>query len=158
MSERESTARTTIRRSRTESFEHTINGLLTKRADLFNEGETIRDRLAQLRADIEAVDRVLGALGYEGELDAAMPRAKRNVMFGRGELTRAILEVLRDAEGPMTSRDITRLVVADTGDRKAFSEAVKRVSKALRALAQDGAVGRQKARTGESVWQRLVLD
>ena len=114
--------------------------------------------MAQLRADIEAVDRVLGALGYEGELDAAMPRAKRNVMFGRGELTRAILEVLRDAEGPMTSRDITRLVVADTGDRKAFSEAVKRVSKALRALAQDGAVGRQKARTGESVWQRLVLD
>jgi hypothetical protein len=29
-------------------FEHTISGLLTKRADLFNEAERLRDRLAEI--------------------------------------------------------------------------------------------------------------
>jgi hypothetical protein len=35
-----------LRPARTETFEHTITGLLTERADLFNEAERIRDRLA----------------------------------------------------------------------------------------------------------------
>lgn len=142
----------TIRRSRTETFEHTISGLLTKRADLFNEADTIRNRLASIRSDIEAMDRTLATLGYDGPLDAAMPRAKRHVMFGRGELTRAILEALRDATEPMTSREIAQAIVAEDGDRRAFSEAVKRVSKALRVLHGDGAVQREKARTREWLW------
>ena len=33
--------------ARTETFEHTITGLLGKRADLFQEAERIRDRLAE---------------------------------------------------------------------------------------------------------------
>ena len=95
-----------IRLARTETFEHTISGLLTKRAQLFGEAQSIRDRLAEIKNDIDAVDRVLGTLGYDGDLDAAMPRQKRHVVFGRGELTRAVLDVLRDADGPMTSRQI----------------------------------------------------
>lgn len=43
-----------MRPARTETFEHTITGLLTKRADLFNEAERIRDRLAEIRNDIGA--------------------------------------------------------------------------------------------------------
>ena len=58
--------------------ETVISGLLAKRADLFNEAERIRDRLAEIRNDIGAVDRVLGTLGYTGDLDAEMPRQKRN--------------------------------------------------------------------------------
>ena len=80
----------TIKRARTETFEHTITGLLTKRADLFNEATAARDRIAEIKNDIDALDRVLGSLGYTGDLDAAMPRQKRQVIFGRGELTKAI--------------------------------------------------------------------
>ena len=65
--------------------ETVISGLLAKRADLFNEAERIRDRLAEIRNDIGAVDRVLGTLGYIGKMDAEMPRQKRNVLFGPGE-------------------------------------------------------------------------
>jgi hypothetical protein len=83
--------------------ETVISGLLAKRADLFNEAERIRDRLAEIRNDIGAVDRVLGTLGYAGDLDAEMPRQKRNVLFGPGELTRAILDELRTATGPLAS-------------------------------------------------------
>jgi hypothetical protein len=48
-----------IRLSRTETLEHTISGLLKKRADLFNEVEQLRERLAELPNDI-------GAIGQKG--------------------------------------------------------------------------------------------
>src|SRR5947207_763662 len=112
--------------ARTETFEHTITGLLGKRADLFGEAERIRDRLAEIKNDVGAIDRVLGTLGYTGDLDAEMPRQKRQVIFGRGELTRAILAELRGADGPMTSREIAQGVIAlndqDARDRKLLTE------------------------------------
>lgn len=125
-----------MKRARTTTFEHTISGLLTKRADLYGEAQAIRDRQAEIRSDIDAIDRVLGTLGYEGDLDAAMPRQKRHVVFGRGELTRAILDVLRDATEPMTTRQIAQALVAVSGhdarDRRYMADLVKRVGKALR--------------------------
>ncbi|CAO4139423.1 hypothetical protein [Methylorubrum aminovorans] len=51
-----------IRRARTDTFEHTISGLLTKRADLFGEAQKLRDRLAEIKNDVAALDRVLGSL------------------------------------------------------------------------------------------------
>lgn len=56
---------------RTDTFEHTISGLLGKRAELFLEAERIRDRLAEIKNDIGALDRTLDVLGYKGDLDAA---------------------------------------------------------------------------------------
>ncbi len=107
-----------MRPARTETFEHTITGLLGKRADLFNEAERIRDRLAEIKNDIGAIDRTLGVLGYTGDLDAAMPRQKREVIFGRGELTKAIMGELRHAEGPVSSRDIAKEIVAMRGEER----------------------------------------
>jgi hypothetical protein len=134
----------TIKRSRTETFEHTINGLLTKRADLFNEAIRIRDRLAEIKNDIGALDRVLGTLGYTGDLDAEMPRQKREVLFGRGELTRAILDELRDAPRPLGSREIAQAIVAlngqDARDRRLITDLTKRVSKALRLMKQNNEI------------------
>ena len=48
-----------IRPSRTDTFEHTINGLLTKRRDMLTEAERLRDRLAEIRNDLQALDRSL---------------------------------------------------------------------------------------------------
>ena len=104
--------------ARTDTFEHTITGLLKKRVDLFHEAETIRDRLAEIRNDIDAMDRVLGTLGYTGNLDAEMPRQKRHVVFGKGELTTNILRELRMAEGPLTSRELAQSLVALHGDAR----------------------------------------
>lgn len=146
----------TIKLSRTDTFEHTISGLLTKRADLFNEAIRIRDRLAEIKNDIGALDRVLGTLGYTGDLDAEMPRQKREVLFGRGELTRAILDELRDAPGPMGSRDIARSVVAvggqDARDRKLITDVTRRASKALRILKQGGEVRSAVDSKGNLIW------
>jgi hypothetical protein len=149
---------TTIQPARTETFEHTITGLLTKRADLFNEAERIRDRLAEIKNDIGAIDRVLGTLGYAGDLDAAMPRQKREVIFGRGELSKAIMGELRHAEGPLSSRDIAREIVTmrgeDARDRKYLSELTKRVSKALRQMKAEGHVGSAVDAKGNLSWEK----
>lgn len=145
-----------IKPSRTDTFEHTISGLLTKRSMLFNEAERIRDRLAEIRNDIQALDRVLGTLGYTGDLDAEMPRQKRMVVFGKGELTRAILDELREAAAPMTSRQIAQAIVAVSGmdarDRRYVSDLTKRVSKALRQMPASNAVRRATDLVGSIVW------
>ncbi len=150
-----------MRLARTETFEHTISGLLKKRADLFNEAERNRDRLAAIKNDVAAIDRVLGTLGYAGDLDAAMPRQKREVIFGRGELTRAIRDELRGADGPLSSREIAQSIIAVSGndarDHKYVSELTRRVSKALRALRTDNAVRSAIDPKGNVLWALRAL-
>ena len=111
-----------VKPARTADYAHTVSGLLAKRVELFHEAERIRDRLAEIKNDVGAIDRVLGTLGYSGDLDAQMPRQKRQVLFGRGELTRAILDELRTATAPMASREIARAILAvnelDPRDRR----------------------------------------
>ena len=140
--------------------ETVISGLLKKRADLFNEAESIRDRLAEIRNDIGAVDRVLGTLGYAGDLDAEMPRQKRNVLFGPEELTRAILDELRTATEPLASRDIARAILAvnqqDPRDRKLLTEHTRRVSKALRVLKGRGLARGSRDEVGDFVWEKKI--
>lgn len=146
--------------SRATDYSHTVNGLLQKRADLFNEAERLRDRLAEIKNDISAIDRTLSVLGYKGDLDAAMPRQKRQVIFGRGELSKAIYRDLREADGPLSSRDIAREIVAlrgeDARDRKYLSELTKRVSKALRAMREEGNVRSVTDAKGNVMWERRV--
>ena len=137
-------------------IEHTITGLLAKRVDLFNEAIRLRDRLAEIRNDIGAIDRVLGTLGYKGDLDAAMPRQKREVIFGRGELTTAVLNELRDASAPMSSREIAQSIIAlkgdDIRDRRYLSDLTKRVSKALRSMKFEGIVLSTTGHKGRISW------
>jgi hypothetical protein len=144
-------------RSRATDYSHTANGLLTKRAELYNEAERIRDRLAEIKNDIGALDRVLGSLGYTGDLDAKMPRQKRDVIFGRGELSRAIIGELRASDSPLSSRDIAREIVTmrgeDARDRKYLADLTKRVSKALRQLRDDNLVQSQADQRGNLCWQ-----
>lgn len=145
-----------VRPARTDTYEHTVSGLLKKRSELFNEAERIRDRLAEIKNDLGALDRVLGTLGYAGDLDAAMPRQRREVLFGRGELTRGILGELRDATGPLTSRQIAQGVLSlsgqDARDRKLMTEHTRRVSKALRGLREQGVVAQAVDVRGNVTW------
>lgn len=147
-----------MRPARTETYEHTINGLLTKRREMLTEAERLRDRLAEIRNDLQALDRTLATLGYTGDLEAMMPRQKRQVIFGRGELSRAIFDELRHAGSPLTSRDIAFSIVAmrgeDARDRRYIAELTKRVSKALRAMREEGHVRSVADVKGNLTWER----
>jgi len=130
--------------SRITDFTETQNGLLRKRADLFNEAELIMERLAEIKNDIQAFDKALVALGYEGSLDAVMPRQRRHVIFGRGELLDALMLELRLAEGPLKSRELAQNVLASSGsdirDRRAVTDLTRRVSKCLKGQREKGRV------------------
>ena len=76
----------TFRPSRTVAFEVTINGLLTKRQAMLTEAERLQERIEEIRGDLIALDRTLATLGYNGDLDAMLPRQRRKMVFSRGEL------------------------------------------------------------------------
>ncbi len=55
--------------------ESVINGLLQKREELQRESASLREQMAVIANSIEAIDRVLEAFGFEGELEGKTPRA-----------------------------------------------------------------------------------
>lgn len=97
--------------SRIQDYTETQNGLLKRRGELFKEAEAITERLAEIKNDIKAFDKTLRALDYKGDLDAIMPRQRRNVIFGQGELLDALMLELRHAERPMRSRELAQNVL-----------------------------------------------
>jgi len=145
-----------IRPARTETYEHTISGLLTKRREMLTEAERLRDRLAEIRNDLQALDRTLETLGFKGDLEGMMPRQKRQVIFGRGELVRAILDELRGADRPLRSREIAQALIAvqgnDPRDQRYIADLTRRVGKALRQYKGVGAIHQQRDRNGNMAW------
>ncbi len=131
-------------RCRIKDFTETHNGLLKHRGELFREAESITERLAEIKNDIKALDKTLRVIGYEGELDAIMPRQRRNVIFGQGELLDALMLELRHAERPLKSRELAQNVLATSGDdirdRRAVSDLTRRISKCLRVQREKGVV------------------
>jgi len=142
--------------SRITDFTETQNGLLKKRSELFNEAEGMMERLAEIKNDIQAFDKALTALGYKGDLDAVMPRQRRHVIFGRGELLDALMLELRLAERPILSRELAQNVLASNGsdirDRRAVSELTRRVSKCLRKQREAGRVLGQMDSSRNLLW------
>lgn len=147
-------------RSRTETFDATISGLLTKRADTFGEMMRLRDRLVAIEGDLVAMDRVLGALGYTGDLEAVPPRQMRDAPFGRGQVMRRILDCLREAGEPLTVRQIAERGFAHLGNRDEpvqLDNLSRRVSKALNRLRGDGAVRCARDGFGGAVWSLAAV-
>jgi hypothetical protein len=133
-----------LRPARTDTFEHTITGLMRKRAELLGEVQRCRDRLAKAENAIESIDRVLKCLGHAGSVSDMKPIGTRNLMFDRHGLSRFVLDEVRAAEGPVTSRDLAvKLIILDGRDpldNSLVSDIVKRVGRVLRNLRRDGVV------------------
>jgi hypothetical protein len=120
-------------RRTTETYQHTISGLLQKRGELMEEIATARERLAVLSNDVESLDRVLETLGYSGDVKLT-PRVPRIVLFYRGELRQFLAGQLRE-HGPLTTRtmaeNLMRIEHKDSRDRRMLNDIVKRMGKAL---------------------------
>lgn len=139
----------------TETYQHTINGLLQKRGELMEEIAVTRERLAILSNDIEAIDRVLERLGYDGDVKLT-PRVPRIVLFYRGELRQFLLGQLRE-HGQLTSRVMAESLVRIEGkngaDRRMMADVVRRIGKSLRQMEASGlVVGTRSKSMGEYKW------
>lgn len=140
-----------------DGYTNTIAGLLRKRDDLMGEIAWLREHMAALTHDVEAVDRVLDTLGYDGDLEGRTPRAARVVLFYRNELRQWLLRELRQSERPLSSRDLAERICAaenrDIRDKRMICDVVKRVGKALRVLKASGAIEGGKDAAGRYVWK-----
>jgi len=100
-----------------------ISGLTSKRAELSGIIADLEKRIGQHRADLVHIDAVLRLYGT-AEPEAIAPKAvrKRNDWFKPGELARMVLDILRVASAPLTSKEIAAQVMQrrglDAGDAR----------------------------------------
>lgn len=136
-------------------MDHTISGLLKARDDMMGEMVALRELMAQKFNDVEAIDRVLAALGYDGDLASRQPREARLVIFARNELRQFLLRELRKGD-PLSSRDLAERICSEEGkdihDARMILDVTRRVSKAMRLLRERGGVRGTKDRMGRFVW------
>src|ERR1700730_13526386 len=125
---------------------HVISALREKRAELSGELIAAEKRIIQLRADIGSLDAAIRIFDPTLEPHKIRPilRRKKPTLIPRGQCSRAILDMLRAADDPMTAREIaTQLAVRyqmDASNVDAMNALVAKVR---------NTVARQKGLTNE---------
>jgi hypothetical protein len=95
---------------------NTLAGLVEKRAEISSKISHTRAMLRQLIIDLDHVDAAIRLFdpSYDvGGIRQKIPTAAHRAL--RGDLTRATLDALRDAPGPMTTKELARHVMAERG-------------------------------------------
>lgn len=143
-------------RQTTETYQHAISALLFRRGEMLEELAIIREQQARIANDLDALDRTLETLGYQGDVQLTA-RVPRVVLFYRGELRQYLIAQLRD-HGPRTSRQMAEALAKEEGkeiaDRRMLTDIVKRIGKALRLMADSGLVTKTRDKlAGEYVWR-----
>lgn len=124
-------------------MQNTISGLLTKRAELAGLAEGLQDQLRQALIDMDHVDCAIRL--FDPDIDLAEVKPKplppRHHAF-KGQVTRAILAMLRASPGPLDSKVITLRLMAErelnSADKRLTKTIQKRVSAALRNMRDRG--------------------
>jgi hypothetical protein len=93
---------------------HVISALREKRAELSGELIAAEKRILQLREDIASLDRTIQVFDPTAEPHAIRPilRRKKPTLIPRGQCSRAVLDMLRHTDGPMTAREIAAQLAA----------------------------------------------
>ena len=139
--------------------DYVLTGLVKRRALLTGEIEAIHTRLKGLLADLESLDATILQFDPSHRVEAIRPRAIRPPAdwANRGQMSRIVLNILRQAAEPMTSRDIAlELLVAramDKNDQKLFKLMTKRVGVALRVQRDNGAVRSEQGPGQFVLWE-----
>ena len=138
--------------------DHVVAGLVKRRAELAGEADALKGRLAEIATDLGHLDATIHMFNPDYDLDAIRPkRVRTGGAASRGEMSRAVLGVLREAAEPMTTAAVVAALMAargmDAQDRKAVGLMMGRVGMALRREERNGTV-RGERRTGQVVlWE-----
>lgn len=126
--------------------QYVVAGLVRKRAQLAGDIEACYQRLREMIADLENVDKTLHLFDPSMNLESIKPRAFRppKDWARRGEMTRVCLSILRMATEPMSTRDIALEMLVtralDPKDQRLLRLMTKRVGVALRGQREAGVV------------------
>jgi len=139
--------------------DYVVTGLVKRRAELTGEIERTHERLRQMVADLENLDATLRMFAPDMQIEAIRPKACRPPAdwANKGQMTRIILSVLRQAAEPLTTRDIAlELLVTralDRNDQRLLRLMTKRVGVALRLQRDKGAVTAEQGPGQYQIWK-----
>lgn len=93
---------------------HVVTGLVAKRAELAGLIDHHRKEVERIGGDLRHIDAAIKIFSPDTDLRAirARPHQERSVLFRPGEAPRAVLDVLRRAGGPLTSRETVERILA----------------------------------------------
>src|SRR5258705_914714 len=126
--------------------EFVVSGLVKRRAALAGEIEATHETLRKMVADLENLDATIVQFDPNFKVETIKPKGFRppSDWSNRGQMSRIILSILRQASEPLTSRDIAlQLLVEralDKSDQRLLRLMTKRVGVALRIQRENGAV------------------
>lgn len=126
--------------------EHVLSGLVKRRAALAGEIEAAHEALRKMVLDLENLDATILQFDPDFKVETIKPKGFRPPAdwSNRGQMSRIILSILRQAAEPLTSRDIAlQLLVEralDKSDQRLLRLMTKRVGVALRHQRDNGAV------------------
>jgi hypothetical protein len=94
---------------------HIISALRNKRSELDGALMQAEKLATRIRGDLDAIDRALKVFDPAIDLHAIRPivRRPRTKFFAHGRFSRAVLDTLRRAEGPLTYRQIAERINAE---------------------------------------------
>ncbi|HKI82033.1 MAG TPA: hypothetical protein VKA04_10340 [Pseudodesulfovibrio sp.] len=121
--------------------------LCRKRSQLSREIIELEAQLERKRKEVETLDCTMVLLGMSRDEDIARPRRVYTIRFGKGELKRMIVDILKTADGPMTTRQVTDEVRLRKRMLQDYRPHVKRALTRYRITIQVG-----KTESGESLW------
>ncbi len=121
---------------------NTVAGLVAKRAELLKLRKSLELELRQITSDVDHIDAAIRCFD-PANTPAARKRYGAQHRAKKGHLKRFVLDQLKAAAGPITSRDITEAWIAARGLRTDDATLVllrKRVGACLTTLKAAGVV------------------
>jgi hypothetical protein len=127
---------------------YAVFGLKRKRAEVSGLILTLEHQLKTLKADLLALDRslqIMDATIDPSKIKPLKPR-QRFKYFKQGELCRMVLDVLRQAKGPILNMDLTDTIMTakelDKGHRDTRRAVETRIRATMQRLERAGTVER----------------
>ncbi len=128
------------RKQRASDYSVTINGLMTRRSLL------LRDKPDTLASDIAAIDYVLKLCGFNEDPQDYMPKNRKRQIFAKGEKRRLIMNELKNADKPLSSREICIAILTgkdfDMTDTRRLNQTTVSVYSLLQRECENGRVDR----------------
>lgn len=136
-----------------------VHGLIEQRALTVGKIAAAQDQIAQMMADLDALDRAIRI--FDPAIDLEELPMKRvpppNAAF-RGEIQRFLLHTLRTASVPMTTHQLASAIMEarklNAADKALFRTISQRTGHSLGKLRRDGFLASEKANAGGLLrWQ-----
>ena len=138
---------------------HIVSGLVAKRGEVAGEAQHCRRELQRLADELGHLDATIRLFDPDYDLGGIRARQRRrgHHWFGPGECQRLVLEVLRDAAGPLSDQGVAVAVATRKGvqDRPEALAALQKTTLAvLRRLVGKGAAQSVALADAARAWER----